>query len=131
MGNDMLGTVLLPRLCQARHSLQVSTIGLIMFNLASSRPTALRMVLIRPSLARHHRRWSFLSSLCITEGTNDRRFLKLTAISNLVQSGEVSWPAAASRYVVLSLWTKSGPLLRLTITSPEDPGMLPWSSSGS
>ena len=91
-----------PGRCQARHSRQVSTTGLIMSNLTLSRPAAWSMCRIFGSFACHHRRCSFLNSFWMTVGSHERRFRKLIWILNLDQSGRRGGPEPVCACWVLS-----------------------------
>jgi hypothetical protein len=104
------GVIAFPRFCHARHSRQVSTIGLIKASLTSSIPAACRMVRIFGSLACHHRKCSLRSSLFTTLGSYERRFLKLTCILNRVQSGSLGAPEPVSVQVRVVLCSLSEPL---------------------
>ena len=92
VGSDVEGIISLPLDCQALHSRHVLTTGLIMFSLTSSSPAAFSRCRIFGSEACHHRRCSFRSSLCTTEGSYDLKFLRLTWMLNLVQSGSLVSP---------------------------------------
>ena len=108
------GITSLPRFCQARHSRHVSTIGLISASRTSSIPAAWRMVRIFGSRACHHRRCSFRSSRCTTDGSPDLKFRKLIWILKRVQSGNLAGPVPVLAYVRLTLDTVSGPLVPLS-----------------
>ena len=94
------GSTSLPGDAQARHSLQVSTTVLSMANRVSSNPALDKIVLIFDSLACHHRRCSFLSSLWTTVALELRRCCKLTCTLNLVQSGSRACPVPSSAKVL-------------------------------